>query len=516
MEKKILEKILFICFAAVIAWFLMVGIDLTSEDMGRHLENGKQILSYGLVGNPVLNTNFYSYTNPLYPTFNHHWLSGILMYLTVNFGSFEILQLIYILLIILAFGIVWNISKTKFGLWPTVISVAILFPLYAYRKEVRPEVFSIILFWTLFFVWEKVNSHKIGYNWLYLTPLVMIFWVNLHIYFFLGFGVIAAFLIQNFYSSKKAYSNKTSLIILLLSFAGIFVNPLGIGAVLYPFNIFQHYGYRVLENQTVWFLFNYGLSSPEFKLFSWVLVASIILLLVVVVKRTFPLSWWILCLGSVFTACFAVRNISFFAFSTTLVLAWGFKNSSLFLKKYFGREWNSVRAVLTMFLLIVAIGLNFYQQTAFIKYLLSNAGLGVGDETYKLQTFLRDNIKGPIFNNYDSGGFLIYTYYPKEKVFVDNRPESYPESFFNQVYIPMQENNNDWQKELSKWNFNSIIFTWHDLTPWAQEFMINRLNDPMWVPVYVNSKVLVFIKNTEDNLEVIKKYELPKDIFKHG
>jgi len=46
------------------------------------------------------------------------------------------------------------------------------------------------------------------------------------------------------------------------------------------------------------------------------------------------------------------------------------------------------------------------------------------------QFFIDNNIKGPLFNNYDIGGYLIYHFYPQEKVFTDNRPEAYSVSFF--------------------------------------------------------------------------------------
>jgi len=53
--------------------------------------------------------------------------------------------------------------------------------------------------------------------------------------------------------------------------------------------------------------------------------------------------------------------------------------------------------------------------------------------------FKENNLQGPIFNNYDIGGYLIFNLFPQEKVFVDNRPETYSSEFFQEDYIPMQE-----------------------------------------------------------------------------
>lgn len=98
--------------------------------------------------------------------------------------------------------------------------------------------------------------------------------------------------------------------------------------------------------------------------------------------------------------------------------------------------------------------------------------------------FKKENVQGPVFNNYDIGSYLIYYLFPQERVFVDNRPESYPASFFKEIYIPMQE---------KEYNFNAIFFSHCDYTPWGQKFLINRLNDKDWVPVFADQ----FIAKTD-------------------
>ena len=46
--------------------------------------------------------------------------------------------------------------------------------------------------------------------------------------------------------------------------------------------------------------------------------------------------------------------------------------------------------------------------------------------------FKREKISGPIFNNADIGGYLIFHLSPSHKVFVDNRMEAYPEDFLKE------------------------------------------------------------------------------------
>jgi hypothetical protein len=108
---------------------------------------------------------------------------------------------------------------------------------------------------------------------------------------------------------------------------------------------------------------------------------------------------------------------------------------------------------------------------------------------------------------------MIFGLFPKEKVFVDNRPEAYPKEFFSQVYIPMQENEDLWKEESVKNKFNVIFFYRLDYTPWGQKFLINRIKDPAWAPVFIDKETIIFLQRNKQNTEVIKKYELPKEMF---
>ncbi|MFY9463296.1 MAG: hypothetical protein WAP52_03885, partial [Candidatus Sungiibacteriota bacterium] len=127
--------------------------------------------------------------------------------------------------------------------------------------------------------------------------------------------------------------------------------------------------------------------------------------------------------------------------------------------------------------------------------------------------FRREGIKGPIFNNYDIGGYLIYYLFPGERVFVDNRPEAYPASFFQDVYVPMQEREDKWQEESARFGFNAIVFYWHDLTPWAQAFLARRVADPAWPAVYADNSIIIFARRGGANQSVIDKHEIPRSAF---
>jgi hypothetical protein len=162
-------------------------------------------------------------------------------------------------------------------------------------------------------------------------------------------------------------------------------------------------------------------------------------------------------------------------------------------------------------LLIAIFSLANNFQTIFYK----KKGFGLYPENNASAQFFREKeIQGPIFNNYDIGSYLIFHLFPKERVFVDNRPEAYPTSFFQEIYIPIQENEETWQKLSEKYNFNAIFFSHRDITPWAQKFLINRINDKNWAPVFADNFAIIFLKRNGLNKKIIEKYEIPKEFFR--
>ena len=163
---------------------------------------------------------------------------------------------------------------------------------------------------------------------------------------------------------------------------------------------------------------------------------------------------------------------------------------------------------------IVVFFLSILFKNHYFSIYNGNFGIGLMPGVQKSAAFFRDNnIPGPVFNNYDIGGYLIFNLYPKERVFVDNRPEAYPVSFFGNTYIPAQEDDTKWNEIDEKYKFNAIYFYRLDATPWAQPFLIKRVKDSKWVPVYVDNYVLILVKDSEQNRNVIDNYKIPKSAF---
>jgi hypothetical protein len=492
--------------------FLAQKIDLTTIDLGRHLKNGQMILEKKF---NVLYTNFYSFTNPQHPFINHHWASGVLFYLIWKLFGFTGLHLFFITLSLIVFFLFFKLAQKNSNFKISVLFSLFLIPMIAERKEIRPEIFSYF-FLALFFwiLWHYLQG-KISASWLILLPISGIFWVNLHINFIFGLFLIGVFLFERIFIPRPFLSDKNRVKNLTLTFVftalSFLINPFGLKGLLYPFNIFREYGYRIIENQSVWFLQRIGIiHNPNLLLFeitfSLFILSSILLFFLN--RKEFSLAFFIL--GATFgiLAFMALRNFTIFGLFSLVILSYNF--DKVFKKIKLNPE--TVEEILAFSFLIVAIfNLVNNFQTIFYK----NNGFGLYPENNASAQFFKEKgIQGPIFNNYDIGSYLIFHLFPKEKVFVDNRPEAYPASFFQEIYIPIQENEDAWQKLSEEYNFNAIFFSYHDITPWAQKFLINRINDENWAPVFADNFAIIFLKRNDLNKEIIEKYEIPKEFFR--
>lgn len=489
--------------------FLTHKINLVTADLGRHLKNGEIFVQTG----HIVKINFYSYTNPDFPTLNHHWGSGALFYLVSRMGGLVAVEILFIAVSMAALALFLHVAAERVGLGIAALLAIPIIPLLAERTEVRPEaltsLFAALFFWLLMRFWRDEQK----WRGLWFLPLLMILWVNTHIYFFLGFAIIGTFLVEYLLQRQWTRLKRLYLVFGVAVCTG-FMNPFGIYGVLAPFTIFKNYGYDLVENKSLFFLERMMMHNPNFTIFKIVFGLLLVSFLVAAIKqhKKIPVSFILLAAGFSAMAWFAIRNFALFGLFVLPLLAC---NISLIFpvdrKTVTERTRQKIAAALLAFLLLVTVSGEWARYFPYWR----EPGLGLETKNTAAADFLNnEKIQGPIFNNYDIGGYLIHSLYPHEKVFVDNRPEAYPAAFFKETYIPIQEDEARWKETEQRYGFNAIVFSYHDATPWAQKFLIARIRDVSWIPVFVDSQVLVMLKQNEQNKSIIAKYEIPRDRFR--
>ncbi len=410
---------------------------------------------------------------------------------------------------LLFFHIAWKYSSFEIAALCAFFAIPILIS----RPEIRPEIFSYffsgVFFW---FLWNHRNG-RLGWRWLLLLPLVEIFWVNLHVYFFIGLVLIFLFLLEDFLAKKPF--RKIAIILGLGIFAS-FINPFGISGALYPLNIFKNYNLELFENQSVFTiistmkakavdfqpLFYFKLTFGLFAL-SWILV----FVRVIRKKAKFSLALFLVSVFFSVMAFSALRNFAIFAYFALSITA---INLGYIINKKIG----SGRDCLVIFLLFAMICINLVLAKPF--YWIKSSGFDIGlkkGNSAAMNFFQKERIKGPILNNYDIGSYLIYHLYPDCRVFIDNRPEAYPADFLKGTYVALQQDEVAWLKASALYGFNAILFYPHVNTPWGQAFLMRRIIDPLWAAVYVDDSCVILLKRNGPNQATINKYAFPPEVF---
>lgn len=500
----------FISLCAFFAFLLFFQIELpVADDMARHLVNGREVLH----GNfDVLYKNVYSFTMPNAPFVNHHWLFGVITYPLYKIIGWSGLVIFKIIVLLSAFVLLFLTALRRGGFWPAAIFSIPTILILVERGALRPEMFSYLFIALFLFMLYRLEEEPENKKILYSLVPAQILWVNMHIFFILGPVLVAGFLFEKIVLNFREW--RTNLLIRRLSILfgtlvlACLINPNGWQGALLPFRIFSNYGIGVSENQSILsfvqgspFWFNMPLLS------FWFTVGLLGVAFLINIRRQSKNLF--LVLGSTATAILGFvlfRSIVLFAFMFLPAIAGetGKWFADLEAKKNGGKILAGVLIFVMFFLVLLKITGKAFDDV--------KIGIGLTETSNDAADFfLEAGLEGPIFNDYDSGSYLIHNFYPKEKVFVDNRPEAYSEDFFSSSYLPSFLDENTWQNLLRTYEFNTIFFYRYDEGNGVQDFLYHRLNDPEWALIYMDMYAIIFVRDNEANKEIVEKYKITSE-----
>ncbi|HZZ99702.1 MAG TPA: hypothetical protein VFK07_03270, partial [Candidatus Paceibacterota bacterium] len=453
---KLLSRLAILASFILVALFCFHSINSINQDIGRHLKSGQIIWQT----KNVFKTNLFSFTEPDHPFIDHHWLSEVAMYLFERQAGLVGLVAAMALTMAATFALLYAGLRERISPLAWVLATIAGLAVIADRTDIRPEIFSYLFL--AYFLFAIFRSKYAGeHRWLYALPFVELAWANMHIYFPLGVGFIGLYMLETIFRRDPVWK-RVAWMTLATAIATL-INPNFLAGALEPFTILQHYGYSIVENQSIFFLKNYGILLTQINFF--LLVGIIFVLSYIPAIRKYAFKNYIFEIVSggmfLFLAADMIRNFGPSAILMTPILALNLQ--SLFEK----RNWPAsslkfnITAIFLMILMIWATVTSsayawFGTNSTFGPSILASAQDGVD--------FILDNhIAGPVFNNFDVGSYLIWKLYPEQKVFVDGRPEAYSVDFFQNIYEPMQEDPqvfNHYANDV--YHINYIFFDYRD------------------------------------------------------
>jgi hypothetical protein len=133
----------------------------------------------------------------------------------------------------------------------------------------------------------------------------------------------------------------------------------------------------------------------------------------------------------------------------------------------------------------------------------------------KAAQFIIDNdLRGNMYNSYNWGGYLIWKLSPERKVFIDGR-QIYPPAFAEAIAIESTFAENIggmpyWKAIISAYNIKYLIIPFYQSSGEICALAGALLNEKDWVPVYFYGNSIIFVKDSPDNSELIKKFGISK------
>jgi len=174
---------LFLCFVALL-YALIAGLrTVTDWDLGWQLATGRWVIQH----HQIPSIDVFSYTAAGQP-----WVypvgSGIILYGTFLTGGYALLSWIG------AAACAGTVALlVRRGSLVTAALAILAVPPIALRTAPRADMFSVVLFAAvLALLWQQ---HETGRARLWLLPLLMVAWVNLHLGFMAGLALLAGYVL---------------------------------------------------------------------------------------------------------------------------------------------------------------------------------------------------------------------------------------------------------------------------------------------------------------------------------
>jgi len=423
--------------------FAMAARNVTDPDVWWHLKTGQYIAEH----KNVPHTDPFSYTRAGKPWVTHEWLTELALYQIERSAGWGGLIVTFAAVLCGAFYLLY----LRCGPAPYIAGVATLFAAWATMPVwgVRPQVLSLLLtsLWLLILERSERNPRLLWWT----LPLTLL-WVNLHAGFALGLALLALFLVGEWIERALGYSHhnsthlRTAAFILLLDLVIVPLNPNGLRMFSYPLETLRS---AAMQNYIAeW-------ASPNFH------HAEYFPFLLIVLAAFAILSWsgkrvrprdLLLLIVSLYAGLCSIRMTPLFVLIALPLIAKRLGNwprtASPQRRPQASRSVFNAAIVLAM---LMFTGIHIAQVIR--RQPLAEAQSFPARAVAFLQSYPPS---GPIFNDYDWGGYLIWKLYPSTRVFIDGRADLYGQQFFDQ-FADTYQLKDAWQQPLQHWHIDTVI-----------------------------------------------------------
>ena len=463
VEQRVQQAVARLAFTlTLVGVFAMAARFVLDGDTFWHLRAGAWIWEHRAL--PWVDR--FSYTRFGHPWHYPGWPVELLMLALYRLGGLPWLFLWMALTVTAAYAALWPVLEG--GPWlragVVLLSAAAAGLYWAARPYLVTFLGAALFLWAL----EGYRLGR-GARRLAVLPLWMLFWVNSHGGFFMGFALWGAYVVPAWarwlwkrisYSQHSTPTTPKKLLPLkplhltgLGILAASLMNPYGPEMLAYPFKTF---GMRTLRQIAEW-------QSPDFhQVQTWPFLVMVLLLWVALGLSRRPLvgEHALLLLGLGGLAFLAVRNVALFALGAALPLARHAADALAPAQDWLSRRFPrrkpprprpALNAALLAALLLLALlrGAMLWNTPALDEAL--REAFPVDAVAY----LKAHRPPGRLFNSYNMGAYLIWAL-PEYPVFVDGRTDLYGDEILGQWFQVVRADPG-WQRVLARWDVHTVL-----------------------------------------------------------
>lgn len=435
------------------------SVPLGDPGTGWHLVAGRWILEH----RAVPDRDMFSFTVAGTPEVNFYWLFETAAAALVAVGGLPLFAaacvLAYAAIPVLLYGRMLRIGA---GIAPAFLATLLAYTVLLSHALTRPHLVTYVCFALLLDALDRYQRGRASVRGLWWVPVMLCLWGNMHGGFAVGLVTIGLFLGVagvRFLLGREPAERRRALgfgALLLLSLAATLVNPRGpaLHAAVLQYLGMHSPGY-FQEFRSPNFLSG-GAGVMAFE--------ALVLLLVVLLAqgRRLPPIEWVLLVFFLHQALASVRYMNLFAIVAAPIVAREATALTDARWPRFGARWRRVAAeqarlrsprlylplVGAVFLALAASGHAGFPRD------LDGLQLSPGAAAY---VAARPERFGRMFNTDNVGGALIYRFWPRLRVFFDDRVQVYGDAFSIDKYLAVYLLKPNWREVLDEYGVTSAV-----------------------------------------------------------
>ncbi len=516
-ESRLARRLFLVLSAVALVYAALAGLRAVHDpDLGWQLAGGRWIAQH----HRIFSTDIFSYTATGQP-----WIypvgSQLLLYAIYRLGGYALLSWLGA-----AACVATVVLLLRRGSAFTAAIAIVAVPLIAERTGPRAEMFTVILFAAyLSILWQHYQTGRAR---LWLLPLLMIAWVNLHLGFIAGLALIVGFIGLDLLEILSSAARRGAAVSRLRQAAPWFlatalatlVNPWGWGlyqalvqqnrAMALHSQIFAEWGPARFHWSAL------GAFSQQPMQNSLDLGAVVGLLTAAIALLQGRLGAAILLVGAMYAT---MRHVRMEALTACIVVV----IAGSILAGAIPPVWSRIPrarlrfagAIIAVVMVAAVAGVRGADFASNRVYLASNAktNFGAGLSWWfpqRAAAFIeQEKLPAQVFNNFDEGGFVVWQLGQRYQDFIDGRSIPFGEEGLLREHelVTAPVDSVTWQQAADRYNINTIILQL-DTTEIDFAQLQDLCYSKKWRPVYLDEVSVVLVRQRPETEELINRLQI--------